>query len=64
MPLSEKVYNNSAGTVSGADCETSFDDTLIRIRCTENDNRPVFTPKYKVYIHIRTMILSRVCTNF
>jgi hypothetical protein len=48
MSYSEKVYYNSAGTVSDADYGTSFDDTLIGeiTRDTENDNRPEVTRKY------------------
>jgi hypothetical protein len=46
MSCYEKVYYNNAGTVSDADYETSFDDTLIRITDTENDIRPEFTHKY------------------
>jgi len=45
-PCSQKVYYNSVGSVSNSHYETSFDDTLIRIRDPENDIRPEVTPKY------------------
>jgi hypothetical protein len=44
------VYFNNAGTLTFTDDEMSFVDTLIRIRDTENNNRPDVPPKY-IYVH-------------
>ena len=50
MPCSEQEYFNSVGIVSESDDELSFDDTLIRLRDTENDNKSEVTSQY-TYVH-------------